>query len=90
MVPHLSTANTDFLPQSEVLTCRPGDTRLCVSVTILNDTTLETTESFLLTMEIVTGGVARLTLAPRQAQVCITDDDSELSIHHQKLQILLF
>ena len=54
---------------------------MCVSITILNDTTLEATESFQITAELVTmetDNVSRLTVAPRETQVCIIDDDSEI------------
>ena len=75
------TANTDYLPISQVVTCQPGDSEMCVSITILNDTTLEATESFRITAELVTmetEDVARLTVAPSETQVCIIDDDSEI------------
>ena len=77
----LSTANTDYLPLSQVVTCQPGGGEMCVSITILNDTTLEATESFRITAELVTmetENVSRLTVAPRETQVCIIDDDSEI------------
>ena len=77
----LSTANTDYLPLSQVVTCEPGGGEMCVSITILNDTTLEATESFRITAELVTmetDNVSRLTVAPRETKVCIIDDDSEI------------
>ena len=42
-------------------------------------------------MELVTvaaEGVSRLTLAPSEAQVCISDDDSELPKHNQELHLV--
>ena len=54
---------------------------MCVSITILNDTTLEATESFRITAELVTmetEDVARLTVVPSETEVCIIDDDSEI------------
>ena len=63
------------------MTCQPGDSEMCVSIIILNDTTLEATESFRITAELVTmetEDVARLTVAPSETEVCIIDDDSEI------------
>jgi hypothetical protein len=67
-----ATAGTDYIAASGTLTFQPGETVKTVPVTILGDTTAESTESFLFTLS----GATNASIGVAKSNVTIIDDDS--------------
>ena len=70
----------DFVTLTEEVTLFPGQQRVCVSITIVDDRVMEGTEDLILFVEsdpmnelIIEG----LTIAPAFTDICITDNDSK-------------
>ena len=78
----LSTANSDSqdfrLPTIPTLVFQSGQSQICTSVTITNDTFVEGLESF--TLELSTSDPAVNNNFRRRALLNITDDDSKLIV----------
>ena len=76
---HFLTANTDFKGQTSVtVTFAPSETEKIVNVSVLNDDTFESTETFTAMLTAVPGSMAMIGTADT-ATATITDDDSKFS-----------
>ncbi len=69
-----ATAGEDYSDRTGTLTFADGETEQSVVISILNDSLAEGTETFGFTIDNVLGGATLL--APRTAQVAISDDDT--------------
>lgn len=69
-----ATEDEDYIPVSGTLTFADGETSQTVAIAILDDSQVEGTEDFSITIDNVTGGATLL--APRTALIDIADNDT--------------
>ena len=73
-----SVSPDDFIAlPSTLLSFDECDTRACISITIVDDSMVEMTESFNVTLDRIAGLDSRITLNPSRVEgvIQITDDD---------------
>ena len=70
----------DYIHVSIILEFDACDTRKCTEIPIVNDTILELTESFFVTLESTPGLDERITLAPIDGVIAIVDDGKQANV----------